>query len=135
MNSQLYYLSENIAMMAISILNVYKDIQGNDTKTIAMTGKNDDFNKIVGDITFNLSYVSEMLGNFKKYNRELFQEMTDGNFHCKTLESDMGNMYNHIDIEYTKYQNDIQKRMEYYVDFSENINQQLDNMKISDFCN
>ena len=33
-NSHLFYLSENISMLAISVLNVYKDIPGNSKKTI-----------------------------------------------------------------------------------------------------
>lgn len=134
-NGQLYYLSENIAMLSISVLNVYKDIPGSDTKTISMTGKNDEFTKIVGDITFNLNYIHEILDNFKKYNEELFQEMMTGNFHCKTLKNDMSNIYNHINLEYTKYVEDMQKRMEYFVEFSTNISEQLDNMKISSFYN
>jgi hypothetical protein len=134
-NGQLYYLSENIAMLSISVLNVYKDIPGSDTKTISMTGKADEFSKIVGDITFNLNYIHEILDNFKKYNEELFQEMMTGNFHCKTLKNDMSNIYNHINLEYTKYVDDMQKRMEYFVEFSTNINEQLDNMKISSFYN
>jgi hypothetical protein len=134
-NGQLYYLSENIAMLSISVLNVYKDIPGSDTKTISMTGKNDEFTKIVGDITFNLNYIHEILDNFKKYNEELFQEMMTGNFHCKTLKNDMSNIYNHINLEYTKYVDDMQKRMEYFVEFSTNITEQLDNMKISSFYN
>ena len=134
-NGQLYYLSENIAMLSISVLNVYKDIPGSDTKTISMTGKADEFTKIVGDITFNLNYIHEILDNFKKYNEELFQEMMTGNFHCKTLKNDMSNIYNHINLEYTKYVDDMQKRMEYFVEFSTNISDQLDNMKISSFYN
>lgn len=134
-NGQLYYLSENIAMLSISVLNVYKDIPGSDTKTISMTGKTDEFTKIVGDITFNLNYIHEILDNFKKYNEELFQEMMTGNFHCKTLKNDMSNIYNHINLEYTKYVDDMQKRMEYFVEFSTNISEQLDNMKISSFYN
>jgi len=134
-NGQLYYLSENIAMLSISVLNVYKDIPGSDTKTISMTGKADEFTKIVGDITFNLNYIHEILDNFKKYNEELFQEMMTGNFHCKTLKNDMSNIYNHINLEYTKYVDDMQKRMEYFVEFSTNITEQLDNMKISSFYN
>ncbi len=134
-NSQLYYLSENIAMMAVSILNVYKDIPGNDLKNISITSKNDEYQKIVCDITFNLNYVSEILVNFKKYNDELFEEMVSGNFHAKTLKNDMGNVYSHINLEYLKYVDDMEKRMDYYVEFSKNISDQLDNMKISEFYN
>jgi hypothetical protein len=134
-NSQLYYLSENIAMMAVSILNVYKDIHGNDVKNISITTKNDEYPKIVSDITFNLNYISEILVNFKKYNDDLFEEMVTGNFHAKTLKNDVANVYNHINIEYVKYVDDMEKRMEYYVEFSKNISDQLDNMKISEFYN
>ena len=132
-NSHLYYLSENISMLAISVLNIYKDIPVNKTKTILMTSKKDEFSKIVSDITFNLNYINEILDNFKKYNEQLSEEMNSGNFHCKTLKNDMSNVYDHINLEYNKYVNDMEKRMEYYVEFSNNVNDQLDNMKISNF--
>ena len=132
-NSHLYYLSENISMLAISVLNIHKDIPVNKTKTILMTNKKDEFSKIVSDITFNLNYINEILENFKKYNEQLSEEMNSGNFHCKTLKNDMSNVYDHINIEYIKYVNDMEKRMEYYVEFSNNVNEQLDNMKISNF--
>ena len=132
-NSHLYYLSENISMLAISVLNIYKDIPVNKTKTILMTSKKDEFSKIVSDITFNLNYINEILENFKKYNEQLSEEMNSGNFHCKTLKNDMSNVYDHINLEYLKYVNDMEKRMEYYVEFSNNVNEQLDNMKISNF--
>ena len=98
-----------------------------------MTNKKDEFSKIVSDITFNLNYINEILENFKKYNEQLSEEMNSGNFHCKTLKNDMSNVYDHINLEYLKYVNDMQKRMEYYVEFSNNVNEQLDNMKISNF--
>ena len=132
-NSHLYYLSENISMLAVSVLNIYKDIPVNKTKTILMTSKKDEFSKIVSDITFNLNYINEILDNFKKYNEQLSEEMNSGNFHCKTLKNDMSNVYDHINLEYNKYVNDMEKRMEYYVEFSNNVNDQLDNMKISNF--
>ena len=132
-NSHLYYLSENISMLAISVLNIHKDIPVNKTKTILMTNKKDEFSKIVSDITFNLNYINEILENFKKYNEQLSEEMNSGNFHCKTLKNDMSNVYDHINLEYLKYVNDMEKRMEYYVEFSNNVNEQLDNMKISNF--
>lgn len=132
-NSHLYYLSENISMLAISVLNIYKDIPVNKTKTILMTSKKDEFSKIVSDITFNLNYINEILDNFKKYNEQLSEEMNSGNFHCKTLKNDMSNVYDHINLEYLKYINDMEKRMEYYVEFSNNVNEQLDNMKIANF--
>ncbi len=134
-NSHLYYLSENISMLAISVLNVYKDIPGNNTKTILMTNKNDEYLKIVSDITFNLNYIHEILDNFKNYNQKLSEEMKTGNFHCKTLENDISNVYNHINLEYLKYVNDMEKRIAYYVEFSNNISEQIDNMKLASFYN
>jgi hypothetical protein len=134
-NTQLYCLSENIAMMAMSVLNVYKDIPGNDIKHILITNKNEEFPKITADISFNLNYVHDILENFKKYNDELFAELINGNFHAKTLKNDMGNVYSHINLEYLKYVDDMDKRMEYYVEFSKKISDQLDNMKIADFYN
>ena len=53
----------------------------------------------------------------------------------KTLENDITNVYNHINLEYLKYFNDMEKRMAYYVEFSGNISEQIDNMKLASFYN
>jgi hypothetical protein len=131
--TQLYILSENISMLVISILNIYKDIQDNTSITIQMTQKNDNISKIISDITINMKYINEMLINFKKYNDNLSLEMFNGNFHCNTLQTDMENMYNHINTEYLKYSNDLDKRIDYFLQFSNKISEYLDNMIISDF--
>ncbi len=132
-NNQLYDLSENISFLTMSVVNIYKDISSNEKRQIAMTHKHDSFIKIVSDINANFDYIKEMLANFQKYNQELTKEMTDGNFHCKTLQKDMENIYNHINTEYLKYVHNASQRIEYYVEFSNKISEQLDSTKISEF--
>ena len=131
--TQLYILSENISMLLVSILNIYKDIQDNTSITIQLTQKTDNLTKIIADITVNMKYINEILIKFKKYNDNLSLEMFTGNFHCNTLKTDMENMYNHINTEYLKYSNDLDKRIDYFLEFSNKISQYLDNMIISDF--
>jgi hypothetical protein len=132
-NNQLYDLSENISFLTMSVVNIYKDISSGDKRQIAMTHKHDTFMKIVSDINANFAYIKEMLANFLVYNTQLTKEMTDGNFHCKTLQKDMENIYNHINTEYLKYVHNASQRIEYYVEFSNKISEQLDSTKISEF--
>ncbi len=131
--NQLYDLSENISFLTMSVVNIYKDISTNDKKQIAMTHKHDSFIKIVSDINTNFAYIKEMLANFVVYNKQLTKEMVDGNFHCKTLHKDMENIYNHINTEYLKYVHNASQRIEYYVEFSNKISEQIDSTKISEF--
>jgi hypothetical protein len=132
-NNQLYDLSENISFLTMSVVNIYKDISTSDKKQVAMTHKNDSFLKIVSDINHNFDYIKEMLANFVIYNKQLTKEMKDGNFHCKTLQKDMENIYNHINTEYLKYVHNASQRIEYYVEFSNKIIEQIDSTKISEF--
>jgi hypothetical protein len=132
-NNQLYDLSENISFLTMSVVNIYKDISTSDKKQVAMTHKNDSFLKIVSDINHNFEYIKEMLANFVIYNKQLTKEMKDGNFHCKTLQKDMENIYNHINTEYLKYVHNASQRIEYYVEFSNKIIEQIDSTKISEF--
>ena len=136
-NTQLYDLSENIAFLTMSIINIYKDIpnSNNDTKLIPMTNKNDDLGKIISNISHNLNYIGEILTNFQKYNESLNEELAAGNFHCKTLKKDMENIYNHINTEYNRYVFNACQKMDYYVEFSNNISSQIDIMKIATFYN
>ena len=131
--TQLYMLSENILMLVISILNIYKDIQDNMNIPVQMTQKNDTLTKIISDIMINMNYINEMLIKFKNYNNTLSSEMFNGNFHCNTLKTDMENTYNHINTEYLKYSNDLETRINYFIEFSNKISEYLDNMIISDF--
>jgi hypothetical protein len=133
--TQLYILSENISILVISILNIYKDIQDTSSTNIIvqMTNKNDNITKIISDITINMKYINDMLILFKNYNNNLSSEMYNGNFHCNTLKTDMENTYNHINTEYLKYSNDLEARINYFIEFSNKISEYLDNMIISDF--
>ncbi len=132
-NNQLYDLSENISFLTMSVVNIYKDISSNEKRQIAMTHKHDSFIKIVSDINANFAYIKEMLANFQTYNEQLTKEMKDGNFHCKTLQKDMENIYNHINTEYLKYVHNASQRIEYYVEFSNKISEQIDSTKIIEF--
>jgi chromosome segregation ATPase len=134
-NTQLYDLSENIAFLTMSIVNIYKDIPNSDSRLIPMTNKNDDLGKIISNISHNLNYIGEILSNFEKYNESLNAELSAGNFHCKTLKKDMENIYNHINTEYNKYVFNACEKMSYYVEFSNNISTQIDTMKIATFYN
>jgi chromosome segregation ATPase len=134
-NTQLFDLSENIAFLTMSIVNIYKDIPNSDSKLIPMTNKNDDLGKIINNISHNLNYIGEILANFQKYIDSLNEELIAGNFHCKTLKKDMENTYNHINTEYNKYVFNACQKMDYYVEFSNNISTQIDTMKIATFYN
>jgi chromosome segregation ATPase len=132
-HNQLYDLSENITFLTMSVVNIYKDIPNSDNKLTPMSQKSDSLTKILSDISHNLEYINEMLNKFKTYNEQLTVDMSKGNFHCKTLQKDMENIYNHIDTEYNKFVHNANQRMEYYIEFSNNICSQVESTKIAPF--
>lgn len=132
-HNQLYDLSENITFLTMSVVNIYKDIPNSDNKLTPMSQKSDSLTKILSDISHNLQYINEMLDKFKTYNEQLTVDMNKGNFHCKTLQKDMENIYNHISTEYNKFVHNANQRMEYYIEFSNKICEQVDSTKISPF--
>ena len=132
-HNQLYDLSENITFLTMSVVNIYKDIPNSDNKLTPMSQKSDSLTKILSDISHNLQYINEMLDKFKTYNEQLTVDMNKGNFHCKTLQKDMENIYNHISTEYNKFVHNANQRMEYYIEFSNKICEQVDTTKISPF--
>ena len=132
-HNQLYDLSENITFLTMSVVNIYKDIPNSDNKLTPMSQKSDSLTKILSDISHNLEYINEMLDKFKIYNEQLTVDMNKGNFHCKTLKKDMENIYNHISTEYNKFVHNANQRMEYYIEFSNKICEQVDTTKISPF--
>ncbi len=132
-HNQLYDLSENITFLTMSVVNIYKDIPNSDNKLTPMSQKTDSLTKILSDISHNLEYINEMLDKFKIYNDQLTIDMNKGNFHCKTLKKDMENIYNHISTEYNKFVHNANQRMEYYIEFSNKICEQIENTKIAPF--
>ncbi len=132
-HNQLYDLSENITFLTMSVVNIYKDIPNSDNKLTPMSQKSDSLTKILSDISHNLEYINEMLDKFKIYNEQLTIDMNKGNFHCKTLQKDMENIYNHISTEYNKFVHNANQRMEYYIEFSNKICEQIETTKIAPF--
>lgn len=133
-NLILYELSENITLFAASNLNIYKEIDiYQSTRVIKMSNNMDNKNKILTDIVYNLNFIRELLIDLQKYNDTLSDEMANHNFHCKTLKSDLHNSREHIYCEFNKFINTLDKTINYFIEFSDIINQKISNKQVLNF--
>jgi hypothetical protein len=132
LNTMLVSTSENITMMALTLITMYKDIIGSDNKLVK-NSKKDENTKIVSDIIHNLELIEHIINDIKNYNTELSENVKTNNLHCKTLEKNINIICGHIELEFQKHKNDIEKTLEYFMDYTNKILEQENNMIILKF--
>jgi hypothetical protein len=133
LNSMIFGISENITMMALTVITMYKDVISGENKLVKISKKNDDNIKIVCDIDYNLILINSMLIDLRKYNEELNDNITKSNLHAKTLHENIEFVCGHVELEYKKHTNDINKALEYFTQYTEKIIEQNDNMILLKF--
>jgi hypothetical protein len=133
LNSMIFGISENITMMALTVITMYKDVIAGENKLVKVSKKTDDNIKTVGDIDYNLILINSMLMDLRKYNEDLNDNITKSNLHAKTLHENIEFVCGHVELEYKKHTNDINKALEYFTQYTEKIIEQNDNMILLKF--
>ncbi len=133
LNSMIFSISENITMMALTVITMYKDVISGDNKLVKVSHKKDDNIKIVGDIDYNLDLINGMLIDLRKYNEDLNDTIKKSNLHAKTLHENIEFVCGHVELEYRKHNNDIIKALEYFTQYTEKIIEQNEFMILLKF--
>jgi hypothetical protein len=133
LNSMLQGISENISMMSLTLLTMYKEDLANDNKLVKISSNKDFIVKIVADITHNLDLIKGIIEGLRKYNSELNDSVTKSNFHVYTLNENVEFICSHMELEYKKHLNDIEKTLEYFVNYTNKIIEQNENMVLLKF--
>jgi hypothetical protein len=133
LNNMIYGISENITMMALTVITMYKDVITGENKLVKISHKKDDNIKIVSDITYNLDLINSMIIDLRKYNEELNDTIKKNNLHAKTLHENIEFVCGHVELEYKKHTNDIQKALEYFMQYTEKIIEQNEYMILLKF--
>ena len=131
--SMIFGISENITMMALTVITMYKDVISGENKLVKISTKKDDNIKIVSDIDYNLILINSMLIDLRKYNEELNDNITKSNLHAKTLHENIEFVCGHVELEYKKHTNDINKALEYFTQYTEKIIEQNEYMILLKF--
>jgi hypothetical protein len=133
LNTMIYGISENITMMALTVITMYKDVITGENKLVKVSHKKDDNIKIVSDIDYNLDLINSMIVDLRKYNEELNDTIKKNNLHAKTLHENLEFVCGHVELEYKKHSNDIQKTLEYFMQYTEKIIEQNEYMILLKF--
>ena len=133
LNNMIYGISENITMMALTVITMYKDVITGENKLVKVSNKKDDNIKIVADITYNLELINGMLVDLRRYNEDLSDTIKKNNLHAKTLHENIEFVCAHVELEYKKHLNDIQKTLEYFMQYTEKIIEQNEFMILLKF--
>ena len=133
LNTMIFGISENITMMALTVITMYKDVITGENKLVKVSHKKDDNIKIVSDIDYNLDLINCMIIDLRKYNEELNDTIKKNNLHAKTLHENIEFVCGHVELEYKKHSNDIQKTLEYFMQYTEKIIEQNEYMILLKF--
>lgn len=133
LNSMLVGISENITMMALTLITMHKEDISNQNKLVKISSNKDLIIKIVGDITHNLDLIKDIIEGLRKYNLELNESITKNNFHVNTLNENVEFICCHMELEYKKHLNDIEKTLDYFVSYTGKIIEQNENMVLLKF--
>ena len=133
LNLMIFGISENITMMALTVITMYKDVITGENKLVKISHKKDDNIKVVSDIDYNLKLINSMLVDLRKYNEDLNETITKSNLHAKTLHENIEFVCGHVELEYKKHTNDIHKALEYFTQYTEKIIEQNEFMILLKF--
>jgi len=133
LNLMIFGISENITMMALTVITMYKDVITGENKLVKISTKKDDNIKIVSDIVYNLDLINSMIKDLRKYNEELHDTITKNNLHAKTLHENIEFVCGHVELEYKKHTNDINISLEYFTQYTEKIIEQNELMILLKF--
>jgi hypothetical protein len=139
--NQFFDISENITMVAVAYLNIYKDIDPkvlstdakSDTK-VKMSCKKSPLTKILTDISSNMNFIRDLLNDLRIYINTVTGDMVSGNFHCATLHNDLEKKYDSINLEYNKFRTALAKNIDYFTDFTNIIDNHINDAKLRAFC-
>jgi hypothetical protein len=132
-NSELYKLSDKLAIIAISILNLNKDINQDNLSHINRSKKTDTIGKKIKSINNNFIHIKDLLLKIKNYNKQINNDMMKGNYHCKTLDMDISIKRIHIFIEYKRYASIFEAIIEHFNELSISITKQINHKTLFNF--
>ena len=81
----------------------------------------------------NLQIVQKFLNLFDKYINQVNRRNRDNNLHCASLISTLVNRKDHINAEYTKFSNQMDDIIGYFLSCSMHVSAQLDAQELINF--
>lgn len=129
LQTQIYYLSEKVTIMYMSLQNINKEINNDINKSIRRSFKKDNYTKIINDILYNFTNIKLLLLKLKEYNINLNKELQNKNFHCRTLDHNIHKKRILIYINYQKFHETFVTIIKYFYDHALTIIDKLNNDK------
>jgi len=133
LNVMIFGISENITMMALTVITMYKDVITGENKLVKVSTKKDDNIKVISDIVYNLDLINGMIKDLRKYNEDLSDTIKKNNLHARTLHENIEFVCGHVELEYRKHTNDINIALEYFNQYTEKIIEQNELMILLKF--
>jgi hypothetical protein len=133
LNDELNTISDKLIFIYISTINLNKDINQDHINKIKKPSVKNNNIILIKDILSNFDNLKSLLLKLKEYNENLNNEMTEGNYHCNTLNIDLMTKRFHIFLEYKKLVHYFEETIKYFTSLCESVNNNLDNTSIFNF--
>ena len=83
--------------------------------------------EVISIIMNNLNLITKLLDLFEKFIMESFAKNKRKKLHAETLKINLMNNKEHINLEYIKYSSQLNLLIDYFFEFSKNIDSQFKN--------
>lgn len=140
--SDMYTISESILMLLGSIETIKIDNIDEKKNILKRVNSLKRYKKkletpavleLVNSTLYNLELINEFVSIFDKFIKETIEKNKRENLHCNNFKVNLENKKEQILLEYKKFTNKTEELVEYFLECSKEISEQLKHQKLLDF--
>lgn len=138
----LYIIAESIIMLLGSIENIHVEKSQDKKNLLKKVNYLKKYNskletsevlELVNSTIYNLELIEKFIKIFDNYIQETITNNKRENLHCNNFRINLENKKQYINLEYNKYFTKLEELVEYFLECSQELNEQLNHQKLLDF--
>ncbi len=140
--SDIYVIAESIIMLLGSIENIHVDKieeknaiikRVNNLKNYDSKIETSEILELVNSTLYNLDLIDSFVSIFEEFIKDTIKQNQRENLHCNNFKVTLENKQQHIVLELQKFNNKLEELIEYFLNCTNELNQQLEHQKLLDF--
>ena len=140
--SDIYVIAESIIMLLGSIENIHVDKieeknaiikKVNTLKNYDSKIETSEVLELVNSTLYNLDLIEAFVGIFEEFIKDTIKQNQRENLHCNNFKVTLENKQQHIVLELQKFNNKLEELVEYFLNCTNELNQQLEHQKLLAF--
>lgn len=138
----IYTIAESIIMLLGSIENIHIDRVEEKTAILKRVNSLKNYNskietseilELVNSTLHNLELIDVFVKVFDTFIKETIKQNKRDNLHCNNFKVTLENKQQHIILEYQKFNNKLEELVEYFLNCTTQVSEQLEHQKLLDF--